>query len=259
VDDNEATRYLHVEQVMGTVVSVDIRDRRPAEAAVRRLVRWLHDVDAMFSTYRPDSQVSQINDGTLWFEDADPRVIDVLARCNELRRQTGGYFNARARGLVDPSALVKGWSVQKAADDLISAGFENFCLTAGGDVATSGTPEPDRPWKIGIQHPRQRDAIAAVVEVPGHRLAVATSGTYERGHHITNPHTGWPPSGVLSVTVCGPDLGTADAYSTAAFAMGTAGPDWTTHLVGYEAMTILADDVVLSTPGFPRAAVDAGR
>jgi FAD:protein FMN transferase len=52
--------------------------------------------------------------------------------------------------------------------------------------------------------------------------------------------------------VVGPDLGTADAYATAAFAMGVDGPEWTLGLQGYEAMTILADDRVLSTPGIER-------
>jgi thiamine biosynthesis lipoprotein len=51
--------------------------------------------------------------------------------------------------------------------------------------------------------------------------------------------------------VIGPDLGLADAYSTAAFAMGLDGPAWTIGLHGYEAMTILADRTVLCTPNFP--------
>ena len=55
--------------------------------------------------------------------------------------------------------------------------------------------------------------------------AVATSGLYERGAHLVDPRTGAAPEGVLSVTVVGPDLGLADAYSTAAFALGAAGPD----------------------------------
>jgi thiamine biosynthesis lipoprotein len=56
---------------------------------------------------------------------------------------------------------------------------------------------------------------------------------------------------VLSVTVVGPDLGTADAYATAAFAMGRNGAHWTARLPsGYEAMTVLEDRTVLSTPGF---------
>ena len=70
---------------------------------------------------------------------------------------------------------------------------------------------------------------------------------------MLDPHTGRPPSGVLSVTVTGPELALADAYATAAFAMGAArAPGWTTGLRGYEAMTILADGRVLSTPRFPK-------
>jgi thiamine biosynthesis lipoprotein len=82
-------------------------------------------------------------------------------------------------------------------------------------------------------------------------LAIATSGAYARGDHIVDPHSGLVPGGVLSVTIVGADLATADAYATAVYAMGTAGPMWTTRLFGYEAMTILADETVLKTMGFP--------
>ncbi|MEZ0294659.1 MAG: FAD:protein FMN transferase, partial [Solirubrobacteraceae bacterium] len=64
--------------------------------------------------------------------------------------------------------------------------------------------------------------------------------------------TGRAPAGVESVTVVGPDLGTADAYATAAFALGADGPAWTAGLHGYEALTIVPGDRVLSTPGFAR-------
>jgi len=53
--------------------------------------------------------------------------------------------------------------------------------------------------------------------------------------------------------VVGPELGTADAYATAAFAMDGEAARWTARLRGYEAMTILADETVLTTPGFPAA------
>src|SRR5438046_2306257 len=105
------------------------------------------------------------------------------------------------------------------------------------------------PGGRGIQHPLARDKIAAVVE--GNDVAVATSGAYARGEHVVDPHTGLAPAGVLSVTIVGPELATADAYATAAFAMGEAGPEWTASLGLYEAMTILADGRVLLTPGFP--------
>jgi thiamine biosynthesis lipoprotein len=104
-------------------------------------------------------------------------------------------------------------------------------------------------WRVGIQHPLERDRVAAVVQARD--LAIATSGAYERGEHVIDPHTRRPPTDVLSVTVTGPDLATADAYATAAFAMGSRGGRWTAGLSGYESMVILADGRVLSTPGFP--------
>jgi thiamine biosynthesis lipoprotein len=116
-------------------------------------------------------------------------------------------------------------------------------------VIVRGRGLPDGCWRVGIQHPTIDDKIAAVV-VAGD-LAIATSGSYARGDHVVDPHTRLPPTGVLSVTITGPELATADAYATAAFAMGTRGPAWTATLRGYEAMTILADERVLSTPGFP--------
>ena len=61
---------------------------------------------------------------------------------------------------------------------------------------------------------------------------------------------------VLSVTITGPVLADADAFATAAFAMDGRGPEWTARLVGYEAMTIMADGRVLSTAGLPVAPPD---
>jgi thiamine biosynthesis lipoprotein len=85
-------------------------------------------------------------------------------------------------------------------------------------------------------------------------LAVATSGAYERGEHVLDPHTGRPPGGILSVTVVGRDLGSADAYATAAFAMGAGAIAWAADLPRHETLAILADGTMVATPGFPPAA-----
>jgi FAD:protein FMN transferase len=69
---------------------------------------------------------------------------------------------------------------------------------------------------------------------------------------VLNPYTRRPPTGILSVTVVGPELASADAYATAAYAMGgEAAPHWLAGVAGYEGMVILDGDVVLSTGGFP--------
>jgi thiamine biosynthesis lipoprotein len=241
-------RQVHVERVMGTVVSLHIRSGRPDPGVLEAAIASLHEADARFSTYRADSELCRFDRGEIARPSPDLRWV--LERCAALRRETHGYFDMRASGRLDPSALVKGWAAQRAADVLIAGGATDFCLNAGGDVIARGDASGGSlGWRVGIQHPRDHTAIA--VRVCARDLAVATSGAYERGQHIIDPRTAKAPVGVLSVTVTGPDLGTADAYSTAAFAMGLDGPAWTLGLDGYEAMTILADGTILSTPGFP--------
>ncbi len=239
-----------VEQIMGMPILVDVRDDAADADVLEAMFDWLRFVDATFSSYKDDSAISRLNRGELTLEHAHPCVREVLARCERLRLQTRGYFDARFGGdRVDPSGFVKGWSIERAAAILDEAGLRNFALNAGGDVLLRGGELPDPVWRVGIQHPLVLDSVAAVIEVTD--LSVATSGQYTRGQHILDPHTGRSPRDVLSVTITGPDLATADAYATAAFAMGTAGPHWTARLHGYHAMTILADKRVLSTPGFP--------
>ena len=239
-----------VEHCMGTVFSIDVRDPGDWSAATADVVTWLHEVDRIFSTYRDDSDISRLDRGELTLAECRPEVDEVLTRCLALERATGGFFSVRAAGRLDPSGLVKGWAVAGAADRLAARGARNFCINAGGDIAARGRPEPDGRWRIGIRHPTELDQLAAVLAVED--LAVATSGEYEQGAHILDPHTGEAPFGLLSVTIAGPDLGTADAYATAAFAMGADGPAWTATLDGYDAMCITSDRRVLSTPGFAR-------
>ncbi len=239
-----------VEHVMGMPVVVDVRDEEVDESALVDVFVWLRWVDATFSTYKEDSEISRIDRGELPLADAHPEVRAVLARCDELRAETGGYFDVRAeRARLDPSGVVKGWSVDRAAAILERAGARNYAVNAGGDMRLHGRAVPAWCWRVGLQHPLRRDALAGVIETGD--LAVATSGAYERGNHVLDPHTGCPPQGILSVTVTGPELATADAYATAAFAMGSIrAQHWTARLRGYEALTILADGRMLSTPRF---------
>jgi len=236
---------------MGTVVSLDARGASDAvtRRAFARMMRWLHGVDRRFSTYRENSEISRIDRGELAVAAASADVGWVLDRCAALRTETGAAFDERAGGRLDPSALVKGWAVQRGAEMLRAEGLTDFALNAGGDVVVRGGALPEPVWRVGIQHPHDRGAIAAAVAISD--MAVATSGAYERPGHLLDPRSGAAPSEVLSVSVAGSDLGLADAYSTAAFALGADGPEFTLGLDGYEAMTILDDGRVLCTPGFP--------
>src|SRR5207249_5369376 len=116
---------------------------------------------------------------------------------------------------------------------------------------TRGHPSDAEHWRVGIQHPWERDRVAAVLAVADG--AVATSGRYERGDHVLSPATGLPALDLASVTVVGPDLGIADAYATAAVVLGPAeGVRWLATRAGYEGMAITDTRAVLLTPGFDR-------
>ena len=240
-----------VEHVMGMPIVIDLRDDDAAEDLLDRAFDEFRAVDERFSTYKRDQRDHAINRGELALARcACRRARDPLALRRPAPRDAGLLRRARSRrsGSSTPPGLVKGWSVERVADLLAECEARNFAINAGGDVIVRGRGIPDDCWRVGIQHPAIGDKVAAVVVASD--LAIATSGAYARGDHIIDPHTGLPPAGVLSVTITGPSLATADAYATAAFAMGAAGPAWTARLRGYEAMTILADGRVLKTPGF---------
>jgi thiamine biosynthesis lipoprotein len=260
-----AGAHLHrLEHVMGMPIVVDVCDPDIDARTVDRVYEWLRFVDATFSTYLEDSEISRLNRGELALEQTHSAVRSVLGRCERLHAQTGGYFDIRAplastaraavevdpRRPVDPSGLVKGWAVAGAARILEVAGARNYSVNAGGDIQLRGRSWDGELWRVGIQHPRIRDRLAAVLVASD--VGIATSGAYERGEHILDPHTGSPSEGVLSVTIVGPDVATADAYATAAYAMGPKGAQWCVGLKGYAAMVILAEGTVLSTQTMSR-------
>jgi FAD:protein FMN transferase len=243
-----------VEMIMGTAISVEIVSDTDVEELIEAAFAWFRDVDQRFSTYKIDSEVSRINRGELRVDAASADMRHVLDACEELRAATNGYFDAYASRQLDPSGYVKGWSVQVASDRLHSAGAVNHCVNAGGDIRVRGVSADGGPWRIGIRHPWQTDQVAWVVG--GTDLAVATSGTYERGLHVLDPYTGVPVSFLRSVTVIGGDLALADAYATAAMAMAERGPDWLAALDGFASAVVTESGDAFRSDRFP--VVDAG-
>ena len=259
--------YHHVEHVMGMAVSIDVRDDLGANAAARpgldAVVRWLHHVDATFSPYIDDSPISRLGRAEITLDDVSDEVCEVLLLCDQLAEDTGGAFDAFAvpapnGTMLDPSGVVKGWSIEHAARILEAHGLTDFLVNAGGDIAVRGRPTAEQPWSVGIRHPDDSGLFAAVLDVVG-PVAIATSATYERGAHIVDPRVGRPTTELASVTVVGPDLTFADAYATAVFVMGVEGLEWLTDRPGYDGFVITHDDRTFATAGFAgyRKPVDA--
>ncbi|WP_431994989.1 FAD:protein FMN transferase [Streptomyces griseoflavus] len=239
---------------MGTVFSLDVRGGEPdtVRAAVREAVAGLHRVDEVFSTYREDSQISRLARGELGVEECDPEVAEVLALAAEAERVSEGWFSARHRGRLDPTGIVKGWATERAARRLAAAGASGVSVNGGGDVQLLGAPGAGRPWRVGVSDPLRPGGLAAVVSAAGaDEVAVATSGTAERGDHIVDPRTGRPAvTDLVAVTVVAPRLTWADCWATAAFAMGSReGLRWLESLPGVEGLLITAGDEARCTGG----------
>ncbi|MEP7361242.1 MAG: FAD:protein FMN transferase [Chloroflexota bacterium] len=249
---------VRVEHVMGTAIVIDVRDQaidtEMRDRAIEAAFAHLRDVDQRFSTYKPDSEVSRLNAGEVRADRCSPELTSVLEMCDQARIISDGYFDIRGHrsdGMLDPSGMVKGWSVDGAARILDDHGLANYSINAAGDVLTRGEPEPGMPWRIGLRNPWDAQTTVAVVE--GRDMAIATSATYERGEHVIVPRTGRPPSGVASMTVVGHSLTWADTWATAAFAMGVRGVDWVAReLDGYEACAVSVDRHLVTSAGFER-------
>ncbi len=242
-----------VAELMGTTVSIDVRDADVGPEVLDRAVAVLREHDARFTTYRDDSEIRRIDRGELAIEDAHPDVREVLSTCEVLRAESDGAFDARRDGRLDPSGYVKGWAAERAGDILRAAGARNFLLNLGGDIVAAGGPEPEKPWRVGVRHPDDAARLAIVLGIRD--AAVATSGLYERGGHVTHPRTGEIPTAWRSITVLAPDLATADAIATAALAMGAGGPAWAAGRIGCEVAALDVDGRLWTSAGMERARV----
>ncbi|MGW0815124.1 FAD:protein FMN transferase [Streptomyces viridiviolaceus] len=239
---------------MGTVFSFDVRGGEPTavRAALDEAVAGLHRVDEVFSTYREGSEVSRLARGELPLGACAPEVAEVLELAAEAERVSDGWFSTSYQGRLDPTGIVKGWAVERAARRVAAAGATGVSVNGGGDVQLLGTPGAGRPWRVGVSDPLRPGGLAAVVSAAGaDELAVATSGSAERGAHIVDPRTGRSAvTDLVAVTVVAPRLTWADCWATAAFAMGAReGLRWLESLDGVEALLVTAGDEVRCTGG----------
>ena len=219
--------------LMGMPISIDIpqaEDGKVFEAVFKRL----RQIDARFSTYKPDSEVSRFSRGEISQKGLSAELKHVIKACREAEKWTDGYFSAWAAGAFDPSGYVKGWAISEAGKVIENQGFKTYCISAGGDILSHSNS--DKIWQIGIQDPLDKSKILNKLSISNG--AVCTSGSYERGAHIINPKTGRPADGLLSVTITGPDIIKADILATACFAMGQKAYAFMKKQTDYQAIII---------------------
>jgi thiamine biosynthesis lipoprotein len=185
--------------------------------------------------------------------DAEKKLIDF--RFVELD-QAAGTVSFKQDGVrINLGGIAKGYVVERGVSILRSRGVQNGIVTAGGDSRLLGDRR-GQPWMVGIRDPRNDGQVA--ISVPLEDEAISTSGDYERYfeegdtryHHIIQPSTGEPASGVHSATVFGPDAVITDALSTSVFVMGVdQGLRLIATLPDYESIVIDADGRIFYSDG----------
>jgi thiamine biosynthesis lipoprotein len=218
---------------------------------------------------------------------ADPDLAMLIATARRLAQDTDGLFDPGLGALVqlwgfgsaeslpaappppeavaawleqrplqfDLGGFAKGVAVDRAIALLRERGIEHAIVNAGGDLRAIGR-KGERPWRIGIRAPRDPAGVLAALETGGDE-AVFTSGDYERWfehagrryHHILDPRSGYPTTGLVSVTVLHADAGRADAAATALMVAGPEAWPAMAAALGVEAVMVVdADGGIELTP-----------
>lgn len=229
-----------VENIMGVPISIDIPDTANAELFELAFAR-LRQIDVTFSTYKPGSTLNQFLRGECKLT---KEMLQVKSACEAYEQQTEGYFSAYFQGFFNPTGYVKGWAVQEVGDMLQANGVQSFLINAAGDIMAAS--DGKKQWNISLQDPFLRTKTIGTITLKNG--AIATSGTYERGRHIINPHTKKPANGLISASVYGKNIAAADVFATACIAMGSLRAiDFIGSQPGYEALLVGTDGTVFDS------------
>jgi thiamine biosynthesis lipoprotein len=267
---------------MGTIISLTLptasgEDELVAATAV--VEHLFAGLDETFSLYRPESEASRLARAEIRLPDASEDMRRLYADAVGWRLVTEGAFSPeRPDGVLDLSGIVKGYAIQEAGTSLLALGLNDWCLNAGGDVLVSGSPVPasvgpasvesasaapgrTEPWRAGIVDPEDRRTLIAGYPLGGQagaKLALATSGSAERGDHIwaggagSRVRTGAASPVFRQVSVAAADIVTADVLATAIVAGGQPMLDRATDGWDIEVLAVHAGGELLATPGFRR-------
>jgi FAD:protein FMN transferase len=203
----------------------------------------------------------------LWsFSGGEPRLPDPSEIAGALNKVgwnrvklnlAEGTASLPERGMaLDLGGIAKGYALDRAAEVLKKMEVSSALVNAGGDVMVVGEKEPGKPWRIGVQDPRNPREVVAVAALKDR--VIMTSGDYERFfvkdgkryHHILNPATGYPAKGAQSVTIVASSGVVAEPLGTTVFVLGVdKGLKYIQSLPGVEALVIDPQGQIHMTPG----------
>lgn len=239
--------------VMGMPTTITIVEKKAkAEEIIEKVFSYFIYLDSIFSTYKPESEISKINKKILLLANASPIVREVLHLCEQTRKETNGYFDIKTEKGIDPSGIVKGYAIHQGAEILRKNGFKNFYVEIAGDIEVNGENN-GKKWRVGIENPFNRKELIKVLALEN--MGIATSGNYIRGKHIYDPVNKKKADAIISISVIGPNAFEADRFATAAFAMGIKGIEFIEKLNGFEGYMVTKEKKAFLTEGFEKFVV----
>ncbi len=159
-------------------------------------------------------------------EEAIKKSVEKVGYKNIVLDSVNSTIFLKLKGMkIGFGALGEGYATHKCQEMMLAKGIEAGIVNGTGDMSTWGQQPNGKPWNIGITNPTHPDKLLAIIPLTG---AVTTSGSYEkfvvfdgkRYSHIINPATGYPATGLCSVTVLGPNAETANGLSTSLMVLG---------------------------------------
>jgi thiamine biosynthesis lipoprotein len=289
-------------------LTIVAKDSITAENNIDTVITEISRIESLISDWKPDSQVSEINQlAGIKPVKVDREVLLLTQRAIKLSVATQGAFDIsfaamdkiwkfdgsmtkmpsadaiknsvkkvgykniivnekestvylKLKGMkIGFGALGEGYAADKCREMMLARGIAAGIVNASGDMSTWGKQPNGKNWNIGITNPLKEDSLLAVI--PLRKSAVVTSGSYRkyvefnniRYSHIINPATGYPASGLISVTIFGPSAELANGLSTSTMVLGEdAGqtfikkyPDYSFIMVTDQGTIIKSKDIKL--------------
>lgn len=178
----------------------------------------------------------------------------------QLDAAAGTAFLERPGMALDLGGIAKLPILAAGLHVLEREGVRNALINGGGDVLAIGRLA-GRPWRVGVRDPRAPARLLGTLEIDG-RGVVASSGDYERGfvrdgrrlHHVLDPRTGWPTTGVRGVTLLARDVAPVNGWGTALMVQGPAtAPAWSQRHPEAQLLVAGSDGTVWQSPGMRAA------
>ena len=201
-------------EIYGTTYSIKIAENRSYSFLDTQIKAELNRIDYVFSTYKPTSEISLINQdpNRVWSDE----FRNLFNLSNEISNLSEGAFSPNDANGFDFSAIGKGYAIDKISELMEKNGVNNYFIEIGGEIRAKGLKFSDE-WIFGIERPtNSKKSPYIAFNVPSKGISIATSGEYREPNHIW----GKGPRDLISVTVATSDAASADAWATALYVLG---------------------------------------